>query len=344
MTGLLVFTWFTLKRHRLRELEAQAIDPPPIVGMRRAASAADMPLGHGQSRIIDDDPDLENQSSVGHEMRSSSVGHGIVSSFSGVVAPGESPEQRFEYEGGYITYPTAASSVGHSSHGHGTINTRNSSLTQVNTGYSTRNTSPTIPRQVPSRTRFSLSPDRGGGPVPSAWHTSRSEAPTRRPSIDDMSTVSYNPHRVNSEPAVFHDAPQQMSIYPRRQSSDVPRPELFPLPPILVQTPPLNPPSSLLRPPSTTQIPTLETLQRSQPVGVYLDLPSVNEPLHSPAASSVSILSGREGLLGTPPHHPTESLSSLRDEYDYSRRISIGVRVPCVSQTGTGFDLVFLGG
>lgn len=293
-----------------------------------------MPSGYGPSRTIDDDPDLEAQSSVEHEMRSSSTGHGIVSSMLGGASHGETPE-RDEYEGGYLA--RAASSNGHSSHGHVTIHTRNSSLTQIYP--SIRNTSPTLSRQVPNRARFSLSPERN--PVPTAWNTSRSEAPTRRGSIDDMSTVSYNLHRVSSEPAIFHDGPQRISIYSRRQSSEYPRPEVFPHPgpPILIHTPPPNPPSSLLRPPSATQVPTLQTLQRSQPSGIYLDLPFVSEPLPSPGASTVSVLSGREGLLGTPPHHPTESLSSLRDDRDYSRRISVGVSVSCIFSIEIASDL-----
>ena len=314
-------------------------------------SVADLPPGNGHSRIIDDDPDLEIQSSVEHEMPSSSIGHaGIISSFSGAVGPEESPEQRVDYESGYLaTYPTAASSNGHSSHGHGTVTrnsshghgtiTRNSSLTQINVS-SSRNASPTLSRKTPNRARFSLSPDR----VPSAWHNSRSEAPTRRGSIDDMS-APYNPHRVNSDPVIFHDAPQSMSIYPRRLSSEIPRLDLFPRPgpPILVHTAPQRPPSSLLRPPSTTQIPTLQTLQRSQPSGVYLDLPIVNEPIPSPAASYISVLSGREGLLGTPPHHPTESLSSLRDDHDYSRPIvSAGVSVSCFFLLSIGTEPDFI--
>jgi len=284
---------------------------------------------HGHSRIIDDEPDLEIQSSVGHEMRRSSTSHAVVSSLSAILDPGEGSEQRDGFEGGFLTRnPTAASSVGHSSHGHGTIN---SSLTQVYA--STRNTSPTFSRQVPNRTRFSLGPDRSAT-IPSAWQTARSEAPTRRGSVDDVSTISHNPHRVSSEP-VFHDALQPMSIYPRRLSSDVPRPEMFPHPgpSILVHTPPPIPPSSLLRPPSATQVPTLETLRRSQPPVVCLTTPSLSEPHPSPAGSNVSVRSGREGLLATPPHHPTESLSSFKDELDYSRRISIGVSIPCVFST-----------
>lgn len=279
-------------------------------------SVVDVPPG---SRIIDDDPDLEVQSSVGHDMRSSSLGHGaLVSSHFVAVGPEDSPEQRIDSEIGYLaTYPTAASSNGHSSHGHGTMNTRNSSLTQV-----TRNPSPTVSRQNPNRTRFSISPDRG--PIPSAWH---SEAPTRRGSIDDVSTALYNPHRVNSEPVAFNDT-SLMSVY-RRQSSEVPRPDLFsrPGPSIMIHTATPNPPSSLLRPSSATQIPTLETLQRSQPSTVYLGLPLVNEPHSSPATSNVSFHSGRFGLLGTPPNHPTESLSSLRDDFDYSRPLGVGVSV-----------------
>ena len=264
-------------------------------------------------------------------MRSSSTGHGIVHSASGAVNPGENPEQRTEYEIGHHTaYPVAVSSHGHSSHGHGTAHTRNSSHTQIYAG--SRNTSPTLSRP-PNRTRFSLGSDRNG--IPTAWQasTSRSEAPTRRGSADDVSTISYNLHRVHSEPAAFYDAPHPISVYSRRQSFEYPRPDAFPHPgpSILIHTPPSNPPSSLLRPPSATQVPTLQTLQRSQPPGIHLNLPISSEPLPSPMGSNVSVLSGREGLLGTPPHNPAESLSSLKDEYDYSRRISVGVRVWSVS-------------
>ena len=304
-----------------------------IGGIGRVASPGNIPPSHAHSRIIDDDPDpdLEIQSSAGHGIRRSSTGHAIVSSLSAVLGPGEGSEQRDGFEGGYLaTYPEAASSNGHSSHGHDTIN---SSLTQVYA--STRNTSPTLSRQVPNRTRFSFSPDRSAT-IPSAWHTTRSEAPTRRGSVDDVSTISYNPHRVSSEP-VFHDGLQPMSIYPRRLSSDVPRPEMFPYPgpSILVHTPPPIPPSSLLRPPSATQVPTLETLQRSQPAGIYLNPLAVSDPQPhpSPVGSNVSVLSGREGLLATPPHRPTGSLSSLEDGYDYSRRISVGVSIPRVLST-----------
>ena len=331
VAGILALGWFTIKRHKLRELESQSqgFDPPPIGSVRHSMSAGDVPPPNRRSRIIDDDPDLEVQLSVGHEMRSSLVGHGgIVSTPPGVASPRESSD-RVDYEGGYIvTHTTGASrsSNGHSSHGHGTINTRNSSLTQINGG--SRNASPTLSRQNPNRPRFSLTADRGAS-MPSAWYNSMSEVPTRRRSVDDMSTLSYNPHRVNSEPVTFNDAPPLASIYPRRQSSEVPRSDVFsrPGPPILIHTVPPNTPSSLLRPPSATQIPTLQTLQRSQPSAIYLDLPFMNEPVPSPAASNVSVLSGREGLLGTPPNHPTESLSSLRDEYDYSRRLGVGVSV-----------------
>lgn len=327
VAGLAVFAWFTIKRHKLRDLETQALDQPAIGGgVRWGTTPGDVPPAYVRSGIIDDES--EAQSSVGHEMRSSSMGHGIVSSVPGGIGPGETPE-RDEYESGYVAAHTrAASSNGHSSHGHGT----NSSLTQFHPG--SRNPSPTLSRHVPGRTRFSLSPDRNA--VPSAWNTSRSEAPTRRGSVDDISNVSYNLHRANSEPAVFCDSPQRMSIYSRGQSSEYPRPDILPHPgpPILIHTPPPNPPSSLLRPPSATQVPTLQTLQRSQPSGIYLDLPFVNEPVPSPGASTVSVLSGREGLLGTPPHHPTESLSSFRDDRDYSRRISVGVSVSCIFSIG----------
>ena len=311
----------------MREFEGQACDPPQIGTARRSASGGDVPPGNGRrSRIIDDDPDLENQSSIGHDMRSSSLGHGaIVSSPPGVVSPRESPD-RVDYETGYvITHTTGASSNGHSSHGHGTIKTRNSSLTQINV--TSRNTSPTLSRQNPNRTRFSLSPDRVA--MPSAWYPSRPDPPTRRRSVDDVPTVLYNPHRVNSEPVSFNDAPRLMSVYPRRFSLEAPQLDVFPRPgpSILIHTPTSNPPSSLLRPPSATQIPTLQTLQRSQPSSIYLDLPFVGESAVSPAASNISVQSGREGLLGTPPNHPTESLSSLRDEYDYSRRLGVGVSV-----------------
>ena len=277
-------------------------------------------------RIIDVDPDPEIQSSG---MGSSPTGHGIVSSFTGAFPRG-SQEERAEYESGnLIPYPSAASSNGHSSHGHGTINTRTSSLTQIYP--STRNTSPTLPRQVPNRTRFSLSPDRNA--IPSAWNISRSEGPTRIGSVDDVSTISYAPHRVNSEPSVFADAPQHAPIYTRRRSSDVSRADMFPHPgpSILIHPTPQNPPSSLLRPPSATQVPTLQTLQRTQPPGLYLLPPNADEPHPSPAGSNLSVQSGREGLLGTPPHHPTESLSSFRDDLDYSRRIGVGgVSFPCI--------------
>jgi len=311
----------------MRDLENQPFDPPPMATARRSASAGGVPPGNGRSGIIDDDHDPEDQP---HDMRSISLGHGgIVSSPSGDVGLRESPD-RIDYEIGYIaTHTTGASSNGHSSHGHGTVKTRNSSLTHVNVNG--RNTSPTLSRQIPNRTRFSLSPDRTA--TPSAWYTSRSEAPSRRRSVDDVSNLDYNPHRVNSEPVTFNDAPHLMSIYPRRLSPEVPQLDIFARPPTLIYTPPPNQPSSLLRPPSATQIPTLQTLQRSQPSAIYLDLPFVNEPVASPAASNVSVLSGREGLLSTPPNHPTESLSSLRDEYDYSRRLGVGVCVSYVFQS-----------
>jgi len=324
VAGLIALAWFTAKRHRSRELKDQTVDQTVVGAVRRSASAGNVPPVRGRSGIVDDDPDIENQSSVGHGMRSSSTGHGaLVSAVSRVVGPGESPEQQVDYESGYLAiYTTAASSAGgHSSHGHGTTNTRDSSLTQVNT--TVRNTSPTLSRQGPNRTRFSLSPDRV--PQPVAWHASRSEAPTRRGSVDDASTLSY--HRASSEPFILHDASKQTPIYPRRQSSEVSRTDAFPRPGP-VHTPPPNPPSSLLRPPSATQVPTLQTLQRSHPVGVYLGLPFVNEPDPSPAASSISVLSGREGLLN--PNHP----ESLSDDRDHSRRIGLGVSVSYIPSIG----------
>jgi hypothetical protein len=247
-------------------------------------------------------------------------------SLHGVPGPGGSPEQQLEYEVGYIVKDPSSNGHsshghghsshghGHSSHGHGTINTRNSSHTHV---ASTRNPSPTLSRPIPGRARFSLNPERGT--LPSAWPPSRSEAPTRRASIDNGS-ASYYPHRVNSDPVVFHDAPHLMPyVYSRRESSEVAGHELFP-PPVFVYTAPPEPPSSLLRPPSATQIPTLQTLQR-------LGLPHVNEheQSHSPATSNASI--HRVGLLGTPPHHPAGSVSSFRDHLDYSRQLTAGVSV-----------------
>lgn len=318
VAGLAFFAWFTLRRHRLKELENQALEPP-IGGPRHGMSARDWPPGNGHSRIIDGDPDLEVQSSIGPEMRPSSIGHDIGPSISGFLGARESPEQ-VDDEVGYLARdPTAASSNGHSSHGHATVITRTSSLTHVT---STRNASPTLSRQNPNRARFSISPDRV--PVPSAWQTSRSEAPTRRGSVDEGSTVSYHPHRVNSDPVVFADVPPLMSVYPRRQSSELHRPEMF-QPSILVHTIPSNRPSSLLRPPSATQIPTLSTLQRPQPSAVYLNLPFVNEPVPSPVASVASILPMREGLLETPPNHPADSAPSLSDGRDYSRQLAGGV-------------------
>lgn len=324
IAGILALAWFTIKRHRLRDEED--IDQPQMASIRRSTTAVEVLPGSGRSRIIDDDPDPEIQSTVEHEIRSSSIGDtAILSSPPGVVSPAESSERRADENGYFATHTAAASSNGHSSHGHITVNTRNSSLTQINNA-SSRNTSPTISRQRPNRTRFSLSPDRGA--IPTTWHPSRSEAPSRRRSVDDLSSLLHNPHRVYSDPVVFNDAPRLRSIYPRRQSSEVPRPDL--LPPILIHTPPSNPPSSLLRPPSATQIPTLRTLQRSQPSMIHLDLPFVSEPVPSPAASSISVQSGREGLLGTPPHHPTGSSLSLRDYRDYSRRIGGGVSISCL--------------
>ena len=244
-------------------------------------------------------------------------------------------EQRMDYESGYITaYPTTASSHGHSSHGHGTENTRSSSLTQIYPSTLTPS-SPTLPRPTPSP-RVSMSPER-----PSRYG-SRSEAPTRRGSMDD---ASYHPHRVHSEPGVLYDPSQHMFVYPRG-SLDNPRHEVPPRPgPSILVHPVLpNLPPSLLRPPSETQVPTRETL-RSRPPLVFLDLP-LSEPHPSPAGSNVSVLSVREGLLGTPPHHPTESLASLRDDRDYSRPLSKGVSVSRVSQPQPSLTLflAFLGG
>lgn len=332
IAGILALAWFTVKRHRMRDEEDQGYDQPQMASAGRSVSAGDVPPGSGRSRIIDDDPDLEIQSSAGHEVRDSSVGHAaIVSSPPGVVNPGGRSEQRADESGYFATHTTAASSNGHSSHVHITANTRNSSPTQANNPTS-RNTSPTHSRRKPNRARFSLSPDRSA--TPSAWPPSRSEAPSRRRSVDDLPDLLHNPHRVYSDPVVFNDAPRLRSIYPRRQSSEVPRLDI--LPPILIHTPPPNPPSSLLRPPSATQIPTRQTLQQSR---IHLDLPFVNDPVPSPAASSVSVLSGREGLLSTPPHHPTESLSSLRDSKDYSRPIGGGVSISCLSRSGLSLIL-----
>ena len=324
VTGIAIFAWFTINRHRLRELENKASEPPPISAVRYSTSAGDAPLGHAHSRAIEDDPDLEIQSFIGSEMRPSSIVHGP--SLSGILGLAESPEERVDYEAGYFSKePTVASSNGHSSHGHPTIITRNSSLTHV-TG--TRNTSPTLSRQNPNHTRFSISPERL--PIPSSWQISKSEGPTRRASIDDGATVSYHPHmyRVNSDPVLFHDAPPFMPPYHRRQSSEVPRPEMVQVsaPYILVHP---APPSSLLRPPSATQIPTRETLQQ-----VYPDLPFLNEPIpDSPAASNASILPMRENLLDTPLNHPSSSSQSLTDGRDYSRPLSVGVSVSRSSQT-----------
>ena len=281
---------------------------------------------------IDDDFDPEIQSYIGPEVRSLPSDQAILPSLSGILGGRQSQEHQTDFDAGYLVGdPTAASSGGRSSHGNGTVITRTSSPTHAT---SSRNTSPTISRQNPNldRTRYS---DR-----PSAWQPSRSEAPTRRASIDDGS--AYHPPRVNSDPIVFPDTPQLMSIYPRRQSqsSEAPRPDAFP-PSILVYNPPPAPPSSLLRPPSANQVPTLQTLQQLQPPMVHLSPPFVNEPHASPAPS---ILSVTEGLLSTPPNHPTGSLSSLRDDLDYTRKL--GVSLSCVFHWGPGLNpiVAFTGG
>ena len=144
---------------------------------------------------------------------------------------------------------------------------------------------------------------------------SRSEAPTRRASIDDGST--YHPPRVDSDPTFFPDTPQLMPIYPRRQSKlpEAPRPDAFS---------PFSPqptPSSLLRPPSANQVPTLQTLQQLQPPVVHPSPPFVDKPHASPTPS---ILSVTEDLF-TPPNHATGSSSSLRDDLDYSRKLGVSI-------------------
>lgn len=327
VAGLVLFALFTIRRHKLlRELEDGALESPPTDPVRRSASARGVPLGNGQHRAIDGDPDLEVQSSIGHAMRASPTGHDIAHHFSPI--PGEIPEQQVDFEAGYfVKDPTVVSSNGQSSPGHGTAVTRNSSLTQ---GTSTRNPSPTLSRPSP---RFSHSMDRGPvPPVPSSWQISRSEAPTRRGSVDDGS-IPYHLQRVNSDPVVLHH--DVMSMYPRRQSSELHRPDMFQLPgPHIVvhPTPTPNLPSSLLRPPPA-QIPTRPALQRSHSSAVYLDLPLVNEQTPSPTASNVSILPMRQNLLGPPPH-PTASVPSLSDGLDYARPLSAVVSVPCISSIG----------
>jgi hypothetical protein len=285
-------------------------------------SARGMSSGSGHPRIIDDNPDI--QFFTGHDIRSSSLRREI--SHSSLGFHGEAgPEQQVDYEAGYIVKdPAAASSNGHSSHGHGTVITRNSSLTRA---ASTRNTSPTFTRRNTNRTRFSLSPDRN---LPSAWPTSRSEVATRRRSVDDGSATPYLPHRVNSDPVIHHVPQLMMPPYPRRQSSEVPRPEMLQYlgPPIHHQPPP-DGPSSLLRPQSPTQVqtfPTNPTIQ--QPLGVYLRLPLVSEPTPSPAASSICVLPSRQHLLATPPNPSTGSTPNFGDEFDHSRHLSdVGVSV-----------------
>lgn len=248
-------------------------------------------------------------------------------SLSRMLSHGESPEPPVDYEAGYIVKePTVASSNGHSSHGNGT--THNSSLTHV-TG--TRNPSPTLSRQTPNRTRSPIIPDRFATTT-SARRMSRSEAPTRRGSVDDGSTISYHPHRVNSDPLLFHDAPQVMPPYTRRLSSEVPRPDMSqtPGPSILIYSPPPNLPSSLLRPPSAAMVHPRETPQSS---GVYLNPLFAGGPIPSPASSSISVLPRRENLVVTNPNHSSSSPPSLSDGNDYSRQLTSGVSVSPLSST-----------
>ena len=119
----------------------------------------------------------------------------------------------------------------------------------------------------------------------------------------------------------------------RRQSSEVPRPDMIQVagPSIPFHPAPPNFPSSLLRD-SAPRNPTLETLRQSQLPGVYHGLPLVNEP--SPAASNISILLTRENLLGKPPNHSSSSPPSLKDNHDYSRPLTEGVSVSYVLPTG----------
>ncbi|KAF9788685.1 hypothetical protein BJ322DRAFT_654226 [Thelephora terrestris] len=316
VAGLVLFALFTIRRHKQRELENQALHHSPINPLGRSASPRDVLRSNGHHGIIDGDHDLEIQSSIGNEMRASPGSHHIIRHFSGILGPGEILEQQLDYEAGYLVNdPTVASGDGHSSPGHGTI-TRNSSLTHVTS--TPRNASPTLSRKTP---RFSI----GGTPMPSSWQSSRSEAPTRRGSIDEGSNPFY-PSRVNSEPVVFHHdgAPQLMSVYPQRLSSEQPRPEMFQLPgpSIVVHPTPQTTPSSLLGPRSTSWLSTRPTLERSHSMGIYHDLPDVNEQSPSPTASNVSILPRREGLLSTPPH-PTSSQPSLSDDRDWGRRLAV---------------------
>lgn len=60
LPGLVLFALFTLKRYRMRERQDRALDPPRIDGVRRSASARDVPPGHGHSRVIIDHPDLHS--------------------------------------------------------------------------------------------------------------------------------------------------------------------------------------------------------------------------------------------------------------------------------------------
>jgi hypothetical protein len=318
------FAWFTINRHRTRELENQALGQPPIGTLRYSTSAGDPPQGNGQSRV---DLDFEIQSCLGPEVLSS-VGHDMGPSLSGIIVHGDSPEQQPVDEVGYFKEPTVASSNGNSSLDQGTLTTRNSSLTHVNLNHP-RNTSPTHSRHPPNRHRFSISPDRV--PRPSAWQTSRSEASTRRGSIDDPSTVPYIPNRVNSDTVLFRDAPQvMMPTYHRRRSSEVPRPETYQPagPPILIHPASPNLPSSLLRAPSAPNVPTLGTMQQFLPSGVYVGLSSMNEPNASPATSHLSILPERSNLL-----HSSSNPPSLSDARDHARPISAGVSVSPVSPT-----------
>lgn len=323
----------------MRELENQALGTPPIGTLRYSTSAADPPLGHEPSRL---DLDLEAQSTLGQEMHASYVGDGIGPSISGMLLHGDSPEQQpVDYETEYFKEPTVASSNGNSSLEHGTLVTRNSSLTQI---ANPRNISPTQSRHASNRPpRFSIGQD--VVTMHNAWQLSMSEASTRRGSIDDASTGPHHPPRVNSDPLVFRDgnAPQlMMPSYHRRPSSELPRPETYQVtgPPILIHPASPTPPSSLLRAPSVPRVPTLGTIPQFLPSGVYAGLSSDNEPNPSPATSAV-VLPERSHLLNAL-NHSSSNPPSLRDEEDYGRIISGGgVSLVSVSPPGTGSDCFF---
>lgn len=347
LAAISTYAWFTWKRHRLRQKEAESekidVEGPPFVPTARRASrrsildddrsltAAETSQGHGGAL-----PDLDFGSSVGHvtswNVYRERGGDGNVEGFS-PYSPFVSEESTNLGNGPASSNGHGASSHGHShasSHGHNTI------LSSITPALVRTQSPPSAWPGERSVTPHHISSAMSG----SNMNSPDPRAPSRSSSVDSnmghWMTVTTDPDtRLDSAYNLDHTSP----IY---QSPDtLPHDSLYTYATTshtLISQPSavLNPPSSLLRPPSTTITPT-DTLRerpsKRSSLGPQLYLqPALNNLFMaenpSPAISDTSVAWGREGLLNPPAPLGGAAIStaSLHDEVDYTRRIG-GVSV-----------------